>query len=173
MDGTNTPYFLRDLVLAPLGLKCCILGLICPTFGKICPTLSPICPTFTGFILLWAQFVLPYLGHLSYPTLGGKGSLTPVLVVFCSSNERPLTPPPGDAAVLPRVLLSSWTGKPPWGEQKTLDSVKYAPIHWRCEMCTPTLTVCKPQANHPAVNRKHLTVWNVHSYTDSGKCAPL
>ena len=51
-DGTNIQYFLRDLVFAPLGLKCRILGLISPTVGLICPTLSPICPTFTGFILL-------------------------------------------------------------------------------------------------------------------------
>ena len=49
-DATNTQYFLRDLVFAPLGLKCRILGLICPTFGLIGPTWSPICPTFTGFI---------------------------------------------------------------------------------------------------------------------------
>ena len=76
-DGTNTQYFLWDLVFAPMGLKCCILGLISLTFGLICPTWSPNCPTFTGVILFWAQFVLPYIGHLSYPTLGGKGNQTP------------------------------------------------------------------------------------------------
>ena len=89
MDWTDTQYFLRDLVLAPLGLKCCILALICPTFGQICPTLSPICPSFIGFILLWAQFVLPYLGHLSYPTLGGKGNLTPAFAFRSSLGLRP------------------------------------------------------------------------------------
>ena len=68
-DKIETQYFLRDLILVPLGLTYCILGLSCPTFG-----LS---------VLLLAQFVLLSPGlfyfepHLSYPTLGGKGNVTP------------------------------------------------------------------------------------------------
>ena len=37
-------------------------------FSQICPTLRLNTPTFTGFIRLWAQFVLPSFGYLSYPT---------------------------------------------------------------------------------------------------------
>ena len=80
-------------------LTCCT-QVICPTLlsrnsngtpkfvvfrDYVVLTLSPINPTFTGFTLLCGQFVLPSFGHLSYPTLDGKGNLTPGLFREASS----------------------------------------------------------------------------------------
>ena len=75
-----------------LALKCHTFGMICRFFGPIGRLLSSICPTLTGFILLWAQFVLSSFGHLSYPPLGGKGNLTPELdgVALLIADPPPL-----------------------------------------------------------------------------------